>query len=586
MGILYTFVALAVVCDDYFVPALEVLTEKLALSEDVAGATFMAAGGSAPELFTSVLGEFVARSNVGFGTIIGSAVFNVMFVIGACSIATAPLYPDGLPLTWWPLFRDSFFYSVDLGLLTWFYSDQDIQWYESMTLLFMYLAYVLFMWKSHIVQEFVERKVGSPKRRQSASFKPTSVELESMLRDGGSTYQSPTQTYADPYPSPPSSPPPPLYIQKFVPTSPRGVSSPMASPVRPSSRNGSLQQYAFPEGAQGGLGARGGLNGGQSVFGSPTFKSAASPLSPNGRTSIAGEYEGARRPSYPISLLPGQEADIAAYCSDGGAHGKRSPFGSPDAGRNTRRASREPPAATELLLPPADDTLCQVHNNLPDPETGSLDNPPDETELSLWSPIEFPTAADGCVARLKYVAVYPINFALWLTVPNCGRDEKKHLFAVAFVFSILWIAVFSYLMVWWAEVLGRALDIPVVVMGYTLLAAGTSVPDLITSILVARKGFGDMAVSSSIGSNIFDITFGLPLPWMLRACSNGFKAIHVESDSLLPSVAMLFIMLLAVIGSIKFFGWRLNRKLGAICFLFYIIFVTMSLLLEYDVIIL
>lgn len=48
-------------------------------------------------------------------------------------------------------------------------------------------------------------------------------------------------------------------------------------------------------------------------------------------------------------------------------------------------------------------------------------------------------------------------------------------------------------------------------MGLTILAAGTSVPDLITSVIVARKGFGDMAVSSSVGSNLFDVTCGLVL---------------------------------------------------------------------------
>ena len=36
--------AIAVVCDDYFVPSLEVICQRLDLSEDVAGATFMAAG--------------------------------------------------------------------------------------------------------------------------------------------------------------------------------------------------------------------------------------------------------------------------------------------------------------------------------------------------------------------------------------------------------------------------------------------------------------------------------------------------------------------------------------------------------------
>lgn len=48
LGMVYMFIALAVVCDEFFIPALDVITEKLEISEDVAGATFMAAGGSAP----------------------------------------------------------------------------------------------------------------------------------------------------------------------------------------------------------------------------------------------------------------------------------------------------------------------------------------------------------------------------------------------------------------------------------------------------------------------------------------------------------------------------------------------------------
>ena len=37
------------------------------------GATFMAAGGSAPELFTSIVGVFLAGNDVGFGTIVGES---------------------------------------------------------------------------------------------------------------------------------------------------------------------------------------------------------------------------------------------------------------------------------------------------------------------------------------------------------------------------------------------------------------------------------------------------------------------------------------------------------------------------------
>lgn len=53
----YMFWAIAIVCDDYFVPCLEIICDKMGLQSDVAGATFMALGSSAPELFASVIGE-------------------------------------------------------------------------------------------------------------------------------------------------------------------------------------------------------------------------------------------------------------------------------------------------------------------------------------------------------------------------------------------------------------------------------------------------------------------------------------------------------------------------------------------------
>ena len=90
---------------------------------------------------------------------------------------------------------------------------------------------------------------------------------------------------------------------------------------------------------------------------------------------------------------------------------------------------------------------------------------------------------------------------------TCLISGKKF-FPITFIGSIFWIAAYSYLMVWWANVAGDTVAIPPEVMGLTFLAAGTSIPDLITSVIVARKGYGDMAVSSSVGSNIFDVTVG------------------------------------------------------------------------------
>ena len=149
-------------------------------------------------------------------------------------------------------------------------------------------------------------------------------------------------------------------------------------------------------------------------------------------------------------------------------------------------------------------------------------NPDDGPEpLSLAWP-------DTCSKRVTYVCFLPLVLPLWLTLPDTRKQESRKFFPISFIGSILWIAVFSYLMVWWATISGEAFSIPpgvkkilsskftifhteikfFQVMGLTFLAAGTSIPDLFTSVIVARKGFGDMAVSSSVGSNIFDVTVG------------------------------------------------------------------------------
>merc|ERR1711923_300143 len=96
---------------------------------------------------------------------------------------------------------------------------------------------------------------------------------------------------------------------------------------------------------------------------------------------------------------------------------------------------------------------------------------------------------------------------------------------------------------------GETLGISDAVMGLTFLAAGTSVPDLITSVLVAKEGKGDMAVSSSIGSNLFDVTVGLPLPWHLYTIIFG-RDMEVNSVGIGCSIGMLFVMLVFVIVSL------------------------------------
>lgn len=66
------------------------------MSADVAGATFMAAATSAPELFVNVIGTFITEGDIGVGTIVGSAVFNILAVAACCGVSAGLVYVSGL----------------------------------------------------------------------------------------------------------------------------------------------------------------------------------------------------------------------------------------------------------------------------------------------------------------------------------------------------------------------------------------------------------------------------------------------------------------------------------------------------------
>ncbi|XP_058639382.1 sodium/potassium/calcium exchanger 2-like isoform X6 [Onychostoma macrolepis] len=466
-GMLYMFIALAIVCDEFFVPALTVITEKLKISDDVAGATFMAAGGSAPELFTSVIGVFISHSNVGIGTIVGSAVFNILFVIGMCAVFSKEI----LNLTWWPLFRDVFFYIVGLIMLIIFFLDNFITHWESVSLLLTYATYVIFMKFNGNVESFVK---GIINRNQV-------VEVEAQ--------------------------------PKAKPRLQRGGSS--------ASLHNSLMR--------------------NSIF--HLMIHTLDPLS-------EGKFREKASILHKIAKKKCQVED-----SNGVAD------------KNLPNSSNVEVDVT----PPMNGTAGQ------DGDTGEEDDEEDQP-LSLSWP-------ESKRKRFMYLFILPIILPLWFTLPDVRKTSSKKFFPVTFLGAICWIAGFSYLMVWWAHQVGETIGITEEIMGLTILAAGTSIPDLITSVIVARKGLGDMAVSSSVGSNIFDITVGLPLPWLLYSIANSMSPVRVSSNGLFCAIVLLFIMLLFVIISIAACKWKMSKLLGFLMFLLYIVFLVVSVLLEDKVIV-
>lgn len=319
LGMLLSFYLLAIICEEFFVPSLDELSAKLKLSSDVAGATLMAVGSSAPEFFTSLFAIFLATdaSNVGAGTIVGSAIFNILVIIGASALFKT------VKLNWQPVIRDMLSYVVTILLLVWSFWDGRISMLEAVLFVAAYIGYV---W----------------------------------------------------------------IVMKW-----RGW---------------------FPY-----------------------------------------------KDEDPIEIL----------------------------------------------------------------ETASQKNP---------------------------VAAFSKSLLSWL-IPDNAKYPKLYL--ATFSLSIVGIAVLSYGLVESALIISEVLHINPTFIALTVLAAGTSIPDLLSSIIVAKQGRGDMAVSNAVGSNVFDILFGLGFPWLCYLALTG-KSVVVSNDNLLGSV----LLLLATVVSIMFILITRNWKIG------------------------
>ncbi|XP_012625218.2 sodium/potassium/calcium exchanger 2 [Microcebus murinus] len=515
IGMIYMFIALAIVCDEFFVPSLTVITEKLGISDDVAGATFMAAGGSAPELFTSLIGVFIAHSNVGIGTIVGSAVFNILFVIGMCALFSREI----LNLTWWPLFRDVSFYIVDLIMLIIFFLDNFIMWWESLLLLTAYVCYVIFMKFNVQVERWAKQMINRNKVVKVTA--PEAQAKSSATRDK----DEPT-----------------------LPAKPRLQRGGSSASLHNSLMRNSIFQLMIH-----------------------TLDPLAEELGSYGKLKYYDTMTEEGRFREKASILHKIAKKKCQVDENERQNG---------AANHVEKIELPNSTSTEVEMTPPSDASEPVQNgNLShsieaaEVQTTETADDEDDQPLSLAWPA-------NTRKQVTFLIVLPIVFPLWITLPDVRKPSSRKFFPITFFGSITWIAIFSYLMVWWAHQVGETIGISEEIMGLTILAAGTSIPDLITSVIVARKGLGDMAVSSSVGSNIFDITVGLPLPWLLYTIIRKFQPVTVSSNGLFCAIVLLFIMLLFVILSIALCKWRMNKVLGFIMFGLYFVFLVVSVLLE------
>lgn len=624
VGLAMIFYLMEVICDEFFVPALNILCVKMNLPDDVAGATFMAAGASSPELFVSLTGV-LNNSPVGTGTVVGSELFNMLCICGASAFVA----PTTLDLDWRTLSREVIFYALSIVLLLVVLQDKQVAMWEALLLVGTYTSYVFVCaYYGKIVKCFCPRRVKPDAgllhndevfKRGTAkgSLNAPNIDTEGLLTASSSV---PGNTAHERILRP--------SIQQHE--EDEDKNSTVADDVFNMGHNSYEAHLTLWDARQATS-----LRGSQfkeSIDAGPSMKRTLSTLSRKGSYRKYSK-SASKRSKYKVNPglgLPDEyeeesmrmhgflykKSNFYSKTNIGSRKWQRRWFMLKKNGTQLRYCRNplfpesnlrvinlirvekvEAEGELDLMLHSTDqiyhlrakDTAArdawrdelsgQLSRIQLDKSRGRIDETSmvveDETEehghLLHWP--------DGIIGKIIFISTLPITLAMSFSIPDARKAKWTKYYPLTLLMVVAWLAGMSYVMVNFSDKTGCILNIPADMMGLTIGSIGTSLPNLFASMLVAKQGLGNMAISNAFGSNVFNIFMALGIPWTVATVIlEPGVPYPVHSSSIASTVVLLLAFLAVFIIMMLYFRFRLTKGVGGLFLVLYIMFlVYMSL---------
>ena len=532
----------------------------------------MAAGSSAPELFSSLMSLLSAnaKNETGVGTVIGSAIFNILVIVGVTGVMAG----QDLELDWKPILRDLVFYTVAIGSTAGIFADGVVHWWEGLISVLMYLSYILFMVYNKRIFDWVEGHSERKRMRAGAPAPAAEVEANGKARhpsegDAADGRMTPTKHFLA------------ENGDKDVEAGAAGDGKAGGEKLvmlqlgkKSNRRSISFNLRGVPAEDLAVFVSKGELEKAQDDFGkngasvlyTQKMQRSNTTLSAGRRRSIVG-----RRSIVDVKQVDfGEEGLVDKVLTKSYtmmATVSKTEVEEFEAEEKVARIERSHPSFAKHPKDTSDVAMAVATQRAGEqggdgapaaPAEGAGDEEDEEDDDEGGSPFAPPDEAKDYPLWLLSL---PWNALMYVTIPKCESEAMEKFFLLTCLMSIAWIVAITYFMVDWAARLGAVLGVPQILMGLVVLAAGTSIPDALSSIVVAQQGMGDMAVANAIGSNIFDIWLGLGLPWLCVLPFEGGK-VNVSTDSLLLNIGIMFFVLLVYASAIMYSNWRLTRRTG------------------------
>ena len=177
----------------------------------------------------------------------------------------------------------------------------------------------------------------------------------------------------------------------------------------------------------------------------------------------------------------------------------------------------------------------------------------------------------GMIEGLLLLLVF-VLFLIFVWKREAGGERKKfsqsrerlgHLFLL-FVLGTAGIILGARLLVYSGVGVARVVGVPEAAIGFTLVAFGTSIPELATIIIASAKRLPEISVGTIIGSNIFNTA-------LIVGCASVIRPLEVDSQAIWFSNPMMLAAMLLLLG-FMWTGFRLSRREGVGLLAFYVFY--------------
>ena len=135
------------------------------------------------------------------------------------------------------------------------------------------------------------------------------------------------------------------------------------------------------------------------------------------------------------------------------------------------------------------------------------------------------------------------------------------------IVGLLLLLVSSKILVWGASSIASLMGISDLIIGLTIVAIGTSLPELAATISSARKGETDLAVGNIVGSNLFNTLAVLPIPALIQPLE--IPAGVLDRD-IWVMLGLTVVLLVFSYGFFKNARYKITKANGLVLFLAFI----------------